>query len=156
MGSDWVTLERSAAIFRDPSNIGRRFVPLLLADCKLPDTLRRLKYVDYREETQEAFNQLLEGCRPNEKRFIASSGFLDKQPDKDKGSFEAEILSQDSNKNLQDMNLTYILRRMTLVSTFSIGEAVKFLHLQMVGRSRSSRCWGGTDSIIPEVYPSGE
>ena len=41
LGSDWVTLERSTVLFRDPANAGRRFIPLLLADCKLPDTLRR-------------------------------------------------------------------------------------------------------------------
>ena len=66
LGSDWVTLERSTVLFRDPSNAGRRFIPLLLADCKLPDTLRRCKYVDYREETQAAFDQLLAGCLPQE------------------------------------------------------------------------------------------
>jgi hypothetical protein len=41
LGSDWVGLERSAVLFRDPANAGRRFIPLLLADCKFPDTLRR-------------------------------------------------------------------------------------------------------------------
>ena len=41
LGSDWVGLERSTVLFRDPANAGRRFIPLLLADCKLPDTLRR-------------------------------------------------------------------------------------------------------------------
>ena len=41
LGSEWVTLERSTVLFRDPTNQGRRFVPLLLADCKLPDALRR-------------------------------------------------------------------------------------------------------------------
>jgi hypothetical protein len=41
LGSEWVGLERSTVLFRDPANAGRRFVPLLLADCKLPDTLRR-------------------------------------------------------------------------------------------------------------------
>ena len=40
LGSDWVGLERSTVLFRDPANAGRRFIPLLLADCKLPDTLR--------------------------------------------------------------------------------------------------------------------
>jgi len=46
-----VELERSTVLFRDPSNEGRRFIPLLLADCKLPDTLRRYKYVDFRTLT---------------------------------------------------------------------------------------------------------
>jgi hypothetical protein len=33
LGSDWVALERSTVLFRDPANRARRFVPLLLADC---------------------------------------------------------------------------------------------------------------------------
>lgn len=154
IGSDWVALERSTAMFRDPSNIERRFVPLLLADCELPDTLRSVKYIDYREETQTAFEKVLSCCRPNEKRSIVSSDFLDKQPDK--RSFEAEILSQDSNKNLQDMNLTlYSAKDDFGIDAFSIGEAVKFTAptdgwkikiIQVLG-------WNGfnhTDESIPQ------
>jgi GTPase SAR1 family protein len=66
LGSDWVTLERSTVLFRDPSNAGRRFIPLLLADCDLPDTLRRYKHVDYRTESDAAFAELLAACRPAE------------------------------------------------------------------------------------------
>ena len=62
LGSEWVTLERSTVLFRDPTNAGRRFVPLLLADCTLPDTLRRYKYVDFRQETPAAFDELLAAC----------------------------------------------------------------------------------------------
>ena len=36
LGSERVALERGTVLFRDPTNQGRRFVPLLL-----PDTLRR-------------------------------------------------------------------------------------------------------------------
>src|ERR1044071_6288422 len=61
--SDWVTLERSTVLFRDPTNKGRRFVPLLLADCPLPDALRRYKYVDFREEAPAAFDELLAASR---------------------------------------------------------------------------------------------
>ena len=63
LGSDWVTLERSTVLFRDPTNAGRRFIPLLLADCELPDTLRRYKYVDFREEAEAALEELLTACR---------------------------------------------------------------------------------------------
>lgn len=63
LGSEWVALERSTVLFRDPTNKGRRFVPLLLAECNLPDTLRRYKYVDFRQETQPAFDELLAACR---------------------------------------------------------------------------------------------
>lgn len=68
LGSDWVTLERSTVLFRDPTNAGRRFIPLLLADCKLPYTLQRYKYVDFREETERAFKELLTACRPRDEQ----------------------------------------------------------------------------------------
>jgi hypothetical protein len=64
LGSDWVTLERSTVLFRDPSNTGRRFIPLLLAECELPDVLRRYKHIDYQEEADEAFRELLLACDP--------------------------------------------------------------------------------------------
>jgi HEAT repeat protein len=63
LGSEWVTLERSTVLFRDPTNAGRRFIPLLLADCELPDALRRYKYVDYRRETKSVFAELLAACQ---------------------------------------------------------------------------------------------
>jgi hypothetical protein len=46
----------------DPSNAGRRFIPLMLADCELPDALGRYKYVDYRDEADTAFEELLVSC----------------------------------------------------------------------------------------------
>ena len=58
LASGWVAPERSTAMHRDPSNAGHRFIPLLLADCDLPDTLRRYKDVDFREEAEEAFAAL--------------------------------------------------------------------------------------------------
>lgn len=63
LASDWVALERSTAVHRDPSNEGRRFIPLLLADCELPATLRRYKYVDYRDDGEAEFKELLIACR---------------------------------------------------------------------------------------------
>src|SRR3954464_15003962 len=58
LGSEWVKMERSTVLFRNPTNIDRRFIPVLLADCELPDALRRYKYVDYRRRTQAAFAEL--------------------------------------------------------------------------------------------------
>lgn len=63
LGSDWVALERSTVLFRDPTNAGRRFIPLLLDDCDLPDALRRYKYVDYRRNTGVALAELLATCQ---------------------------------------------------------------------------------------------
>ena len=47
------------AVHRDPANAGRRFIPFLLGDCALPDTLRRCKHVEFREESEAAFAKLL-------------------------------------------------------------------------------------------------
>nr|VFK01477.1 MAG: TIR domain-containing protein [Candidatus Kentron sp. H]VFK01517.1 MAG: TIR domain-containing protein [Candidatus Kentron sp. H]VFK05049.1 MAG: TIR domain-containing protein [Candidatus Kentron sp. H] len=75
LGSDWVALERNTVLFRDPANKHRRFVPLLLADCKLPDTLRRYKYVDFRGESDEAFAELLATCTSTGWKKIGVAGF---------------------------------------------------------------------------------
>ncbi|MEE8524515.1 MAG: TIR domain-containing protein, partial [Thermoanaerobaculia bacterium] len=60
--SDWVDLERSTVLFRDPANRGRSFIPILLDDCDIPDTLRRYKYVDYRHDSEEAVQELVAAC----------------------------------------------------------------------------------------------
>lgn len=64
LASGWVALERSTSIHRDPANAGRRFIPLLLGDCDLPDTLLRYKYVDFREESEASFAEVLANCQP--------------------------------------------------------------------------------------------
>jgi WD40 repeat protein/signal recognition particle receptor subunit beta len=89
-----VGLERSTVLFRDPSSAGRRFIPVLLAECKLPDTLRRYKYVDLRRESEAAFEELLAACRGEEERRSAkaptgSSKLLKRnKPAKDPGQVE--------------------------------------------------------------------
>jgi WD40 repeat protein len=68
LGSDWVTLERSSALFRDPINKERRFIPVLLSDCSLPDTLRRYKYLDLRDNNPKSLVNLIKACRPSTKK----------------------------------------------------------------------------------------
>lgn len=63
LGSDWVGLERSTGLFRDPSNAGRRFIPILLEPCILPATLQRYKYIDLRDESETGFAELLVSCK---------------------------------------------------------------------------------------------
>ena len=90
LASGWVGLERSTAIHRDPANEGRRFIPLLLSDCDLPDTLRRYKYVDWRGEAEEAFAELLEACRPE----VAEAAPTDQRPVLDSSERENEPSAQ--------------------------------------------------------------
>lgn len=63
VNSGWVSAERSTVLFRDPTNAGRRFVPVLLSECTLPATLHRYAHVDFRDESDTAFAQLLAACR---------------------------------------------------------------------------------------------
>lgn len=62
--SGWVGLERSTAIHRDPTNAGRRFVPVLLGHCSLPDSLAKYKYVDARDDESCTLKEILAVCRP--------------------------------------------------------------------------------------------
>lgn len=64
-GSEWTQLELHTTIFRDPTNSMRRFIPLLLSECKVPDLLRQFKYVDYREPAEDAYRLLLTRCLPS-------------------------------------------------------------------------------------------
>lgn len=60
--SGWVGLERSTAIFRDPTNSQRRFIPLLLDKCEIPDTIRLYKCIDFTENSDLAVRRLVEAC----------------------------------------------------------------------------------------------
>ena len=63
VASDWLRLERTSVLFRDPSRTDRRFVPLLLDDCEVPEAVRRFRAIDYRGDEVEAFAELLAACR---------------------------------------------------------------------------------------------
>ena len=60
--SDWMTLERHTALFRDPINAQRRFIPLRLDDAKIKDTLKQFAYVDWRQKSYQEYAKLLEVC----------------------------------------------------------------------------------------------
>jgi len=62
--SEWVTLERHTALFRDPTNAERRFIPLRLDDAEIKDTLKQFAYVDWRKKSGEQYARLLAACRP--------------------------------------------------------------------------------------------
>ncbi|HKP87378.1 MAG TPA: TIR domain-containing protein [Blastocatellia bacterium] len=62
--SEWVTLERHTALFRDPTNQQRRFIPLRLDESEIKDTLKQFAYVDWRQRSAEQYAKLLAACRP--------------------------------------------------------------------------------------------
>ena len=60
--SDWVSLERNTALFRDPTNKKRRFIPVLLEDCDIPDVLKRISYIDLRIKRWRTQKILISEC----------------------------------------------------------------------------------------------
>lgn len=57
--SDWISLERSTSIFRDPANRQRRFIPILISKCVLPEPLQRIKYIDARFDKKAAMKKMI-------------------------------------------------------------------------------------------------
>ena len=61
--SEWVTLEQNTALFRDPTNRQRRFIPLRLDDCDIKDSLKQFAYVDWRKRQDSEYARLRNACR---------------------------------------------------------------------------------------------
>jgi small GTP-binding protein len=60
--SEWVTLERHTALFRDPTNQHRRFIPLRIDNAPINDMLRQFAYVDWRTADESQYAKLLAAC----------------------------------------------------------------------------------------------
>lgn len=99
-GSDWVTLERHTALFRDPSNRHRRFIPVRLDNVNIPDTLKQFAYIDWQVGSQEGYLKLLKSCQPpaaeqksSTDRFIPYLGCTEYQEDaSDEDNIEPEYI----------------------------------------------------------------
>lgn len=61
LSSEWVSLEKNTAIFRDPSNKSKSFYPIILSNLtiKLPQTLQRIKFGDYRKHPESVISDIL-------------------------------------------------------------------------------------------------
>ena len=66
LNSEWVDVERATALFRDPTNESRRFIPVLLEDCNLPEIIKGYKYIDYDDNPNEALSNLIRICKTNQ------------------------------------------------------------------------------------------
>lgn len=60
VSSAWTEFEQNSVRFRDPRNTERRFIPVLIEDCEIPDAIRQYKYVDYRSRSESAYRELLD------------------------------------------------------------------------------------------------
>lgn len=63
-GVEWGRLERSTEQFRNPRQIGKRFVPVLFEDCSIRATIRGYKYFDWRDESENKLTAICSACRP--------------------------------------------------------------------------------------------
>jgi len=84
-GSDWVSLEGHTAIFRDPQNLERRFVPLRLDDAPIKAMLRGYAYINWQSEAdrQAQLGRLLEACGARQRQ-------TDEKADEDPASSAGE------------------------------------------------------------------
>jgi hypothetical protein len=64
--SEWVTLERHTVMFRDPTNLQRRFIPLRLDGVAIKDTLKQFAYVDWQHQDSKEYERLRNACYPSQ------------------------------------------------------------------------------------------
>ena len=65
--SEWTTFEGDTFIFRNPNNErDRRFIPVLLDNHDVDETLAKFKHLDWRQKSESEFERLLIVCRPPE------------------------------------------------------------------------------------------
>jgi TIR domain len=65
LGAEWPTLERSIAVWADPSGAKGRVIPLLRENVTLPASLRIRNWIDFRDDArfEEAFAELVRVLR---------------------------------------------------------------------------------------------
>lgn len=61
--ADWVNMEQYSFRFKDPLNRELRFLPLRLDDAELKMSLAGFKYLDWRKQDEQAYQQLLRACQ---------------------------------------------------------------------------------------------
>jgi WD40 repeat protein len=71
--SEWSKTEHLSLLFRDPNNTQRRFIPILIADCELPNIIARFLYIDWRNRSNETYDKLLATCREREVEQLESA-----------------------------------------------------------------------------------
>lgn len=63
--ADWVNMEQYSFRFKDTLNRDLRFLPLRLDNADLKISLSGFKYIDWRDKTEQAYQQLLGACLPS-------------------------------------------------------------------------------------------
>ena len=149
LGSGWVGLERTTVGFRNPTYIGRRFIPLLISDCEIPDTLRRFKYLDFRQQNDAAYNKLLAACSPE-------IGNLPSISDQNEG-----IINEDNRNIGVAKKVRYLVTaKVVLIGEGAVGKtslAHRLIEDQYVVKDRTHgmNVWR-LELPVPTTHPAGE
>lgn len=62
--SEWAKLERHTALFRDPADERRRFIPIRLDNSEIKETLKQFAYIDWRRKSEQRYTKLITACAP--------------------------------------------------------------------------------------------
>jgi hypothetical protein len=146
LGSDWVSLERTTALFRDPSNRRRRFVPLLLEDCEVPDVLCVYSRIDWRTNDPDEYRKLLKALR----RAPADTQPSDGSALPPKPSFD-----QDTERNATRtvMRKTPMANNLSHVTFIAFPEPGPADHLLLMEELLAVSNWGNQSVMFIEPEP---
>jgi GTPase SAR1 family protein len=97
--SEWGTLEHHTLLFRDPTNAQRRFIPLLIADCTMPDIIAQFAYIDWRTPSNEGYAKLLAACRKEESE-------TPEPPAREEQADQARMVLEGHNSHVVDVTVT--------------------------------------------------
>lgn len=89
LGSEWAEMERDTILINDPNNARGRFIPLLLADCEIPDDLQRFVYADYRQRSDTTYQQLLAHLRANAQNKTVAGHFIPSDSASEESAYRA-------------------------------------------------------------------
>jgi len=63
--SEWAGIESNTFLFRNPTNDARRFIPVLIANCRIPDMLQQFRYIDARTDIPKAAREIIATLSPS-------------------------------------------------------------------------------------------
>ncbi|MFZ6845841.1 DUF4365 domain-containing protein [Undibacterium sp. RuTC16W] len=93
LGNQWHQFEKETFKFRDPIHQERRFIPVRLEDVPLPDTLRQLEYVEWRDgQATEIFARLVAVCRPSTPKPTSRGKDVSRIPSKKRSKLNSSSL----------------------------------------------------------------
>lgn len=70
--SMWGGVKQQTLLFHDPTNVQRRFIPLLIETCTMPSAFAQFAYIDWRTSSENEYGELLVACGGRRKKMEMS------------------------------------------------------------------------------------